>query len=230
MNVSKADLPPMLRELTLDTWEQTFAFYIIVTVMLLLGYKLHRYNTARKPVVTGPADANLPSSIPAETYTAYIPDKQYDNTAELKEELLATGRELELVYTENERLSSLLLQALEHVPINACIDDTGSWQADTLSKQLFLSASGRAIFGIDANETISFDDILRLIDIDYLEEVKQTIAYAATTGEYHIKHIKIHPRDGSRPRWIRSRGKVLINDRGDITAIKGNLILSHVED
>lgn len=187
-----------LRQLTLDHWYQTVLYYTLLVLSVLLIFKMIKHNGSRKTL----AATDWP-----------------DDIMRLKSELRDLGEELELAYCENDRLSDILLQSLDHVPHQVIITDTGHWTIDVEARQSHLSPGFKLLFGIPPDQQINFIDSLELINSHH------NIA----EGDKAALSFKIFPKDNSRPKWLKLLTKSKFDKDGLLKTVTGRVILTRTE-
>ncbi|WP_183566616.1 PAS domain-containing protein [Mucilaginibacter sp. SP1R1] len=149
------------------------------------------------------------------------------NLVEVKEELIATGSELELAYVNADRLSTRLLEALDYLSVKIELKDIGFWSVDLETQELTFSNNGMAMHGIKNEIKLTLADGLKIAAEEYQEEIARVMEDAIKNGVSYIKEFKINPLDGSKPRWLKASGSIVYNNKGEASTLSGNIVITN---
>jgi hypothetical protein len=143
----------------------------------------------------------------------------------LKKELMSIGEELELSYVNADRLSSMLLEALDCISTKIEFAETGYWSVNLQTGELSLSDNGMVILGVPREVRLTLADGLRMVDGEYRNEIADTIEETIKSGTRYVKNYKINPPNGSTPKWLKGSGNVVYSDQGTALALSGSFVV-----
>ncbi|MGY4537352.1 PAS domain S-box-containing protein [Mucilaginibacter sp. UYNi724] len=90
--------------------------------------------------------------------------------------------------------------------------EMGTWSVDLTTDKLFMSNQAKKINGLLPQEEVTFKGSYKLIDVGHAGRVNDVIQNAIKTQQSFDIEYLVNPADGSKPRWIRSTGKVYYDD------------------
>ncbi|KQT50823.1 hypothetical protein ASG43_06045 [Aureimonas sp. Leaf454] len=93
----------------------------------------------------------------------------------------------------------------------------GYWELDLRSRVLFISPKGKAIFGLGADDALTYSEALTRIAPDSRAERERQMAHAIATGEdYDVEYPLARTQ-----RWVNARGRVAASRHADATRMVG---------
>ena len=151
-----------------------------------------------------------------------------EEMAAANEELAATNEELaatneELAQTHNDLVQYIkklsdseekLLQAIE-------TGKMGTWSIEPETQKLSMSGFVRELLGLDMDQEITKDEVLKAINEDYHELIASAMdnalkSHLPSDTEYLINNIKT-----GEEKWIRATGRVFLDAMGNVTEYSG---------
>ncbi len=151
-----------------------------------------------------------------------------EEMAAANEELAATNEELaatneELAQTHNDLVQYIkklsdseakLLQAIE-------TGKMGTWSIEPETQKLSMSGFVRELLGLDMDQEINKDEVLKAINEDYHELITSAMdsalkSHLPSDTEYLINNIKT-----GEEKWIRATGRVFLDAMGNVTEYSG---------
>ena len=100
----------------------------------------------------------------------------------------------------------------------------GTWSADLSTGQLTVSATGRKIHGLAADEQLSLEESILMVLPEYREQLTEVIRVAQEQLTSFEIEYQIRPRDGSPLKWLRSTGKTYQDSNGQPAHITGTIM------
>jgi PAS domain S-box-containing protein len=111
--------------------------------------------------------------------------------------------------TEQHATTTALKKSEERLALALKVSDVGIWEWDIKTDTLTWSDELKKLFGMQPDETITYEKYLKCIHPDDLEHLQEVIQGAMSTGgEYKVEHRAVL-RDGST-RWILGQGKAFL--------------------
>jgi hypothetical protein len=148
----------------------------------------------------------------------------------LKNELLALGEELELSYIKSDRLNDQLLEILDCLELTIAYDhNLWDWSLDFSSKEFTFSDYGLRLRGFPEKTKPIIDEAIMVIDPRHRQAVLDAIEESFKTGADFSMTYLINPLNGSRPKEIKTTGKVQYNEHGAPVKLSGKFAITHTE-
>ena len=120
--------------------------------------------------------------------------------------LVAMGRELSLDVFRAAQLAEKLRESEQLTALAARAAAMGYWVWDLARDEIWATEGARFLFGVSADEQVSFGRFLALLDPADREPVQRAVAEALASGEDYEMEYRIKTVDG-RERWIAARGR-----------------------
>jgi len=133
------------------------------------------------------------------------------------EELYQSKAELEDLNKKVKASEKTLQQAIEAAHM-------GTWSADLTTDELTISDRARMIHGVPAGMNLTLTQAMEMIAPEYREKITGSIKEAIATGDNFEDEYVIMPMDGSKPRWLRSTGKIEYDADGKPANINGTIL------
>jgi hypothetical protein len=214
---------------------QNILFYVALFCLLYINIFLTRRKKSYKlqPASNSPDQKELLIQPVVDIADETLPPTNAalnNEIATLKKELLALGEELELSYIKSDRLNDQLSEILDCLELTIAYDHTlWDWSLDFSSKEVTLSDYGLRIRGFQEKTKLVLDDAIIVVDARHRQAVMDAIEKSFKTGaDFSITYL-INPLDGSRPKEIKSTGKVQYNEHGMPIKLFGMFALTYTE-
>jgi len=223
---------PILNHFSVGSAWQNILFYATVSGLLYVNVFL----TRRKKTYKGEPTAGLPgekdtSAIAASDNTLSETSAALNNEiAELKNELLALGQELELSYLKSDRLNDQLSEILDHLDLPLAYDPTlWDWSLDFSSNEITLSEYGLMLFGFPGNTKPVLNEAIHIVDPRHQAALMDAVEKSFKTGADFSITCLVNPLNGSRPKEIKAAGRVYYNEYGAPLKLSGKFSITHTE-
>ena len=95
----------------------------------------------------------------------------------------------------------------------------GLWTWDIAHDEIWLSGSGRALFGFTESEPLNLERFLHAIHEDDRPRIESSIRASPGGGEYEREYRIV--RDGGETRWIAGYGRVELDAKGEPACMRG---------
>jgi hypothetical protein len=205
-------------QLSVGNWYQNLFFYTMIAGLVFINLYLVKTKAIKKAFLSRYLNYKEPDLTErVNTLTADL--------MSLKKELMSVGEELELSYVNADRLSTMLLEALDCFSTKIEFAETGYWSVNLQTGELSLSDNGMLLLGIPKEANLTLADGLRMVDEEYRSEIVNTIEEIIKSGTRYAKSYKINPQDGRASKWLKGSGNVLYSDEGVALALSGNFVL-----
>lgn len=214
---------------------QNILFYATIFCLLYINIFLTRRKKSYKlqPTSNAPDQKDLliqPASGTADEALFKTNTGLNNEIGALKKELLALGEELELSYIKSDRLNDQLSEILDCLELTTAYDhNLWDWSLDFSSKEVTLSDYGLRIRGFQENTKLVLNDTIIAVDPRHRQAVMDAIEKSFKTGADFSMTYLINPLDGSRPKEIKSTGKVQYNEHGMPIKLFGTFTLTYTE-
>lgn len=223
---------PILNYLSVGSAWQNILFYATIFCLIYINVFLTRRNKTYKIQPIESALPEIGEIFPSATEETRAKTNQALNNevAALKKELLALGEELELSYVKSDRLNDQLSEILDCLELTVAYDHTlWDWSLDFGSREVTLSEYGLRIRGFSKQQRPLFDEAVMVVDARHRQAVIDAVEKSFKTGtDFSMTYI-INPLDGSRPKEIKSTGKVQYNEHGAPLKLSGKFSLTYTE-
>lgn len=118
------------------------------------------------------------------------------------------------------RTKSALSVSEERLGAAATAAELGLWVWDMAENDIWVSESGRELFGLAGSDRITFDVLIRVVHPDDRNSFQRAIDEAlAGTRDFEMEFRLIMPDRGLR--WVASRGQVELNSAGEPRRMRG---------
>lgn len=225
--------PSILNYFNVGSVWQNLLFYGVVICLLYINIFLTRRKKTYK--------LHFVNDIPAEkeelalSTTVHSADTLFkanaglnDEIDILKKELLALGEELELSYTKSDRLNDQLSEILDCLELTIGYDQNlWDWSIDFISREVILSEYGLRIRGFAENVKPHFNEAVIVVDPRYRQALIDAVEKSFKTGADFSMTYLINPLDGSRPKEIKSIGRIQYNEYGAPVKLFGTFALTY---
>lgn len=226
---------PILNYFSVGGIWQNIAFYTTISALLYINIFLIRRKKAYKnQLITDIPDKNealfLPPADPADKTELKTNVALNNEIADLKNELLALGEELELSYMKSDRLNDQLSEILDGLELTVAYDHKlWDWSLDFSSQEVTFSEYGLRLRGFPENAKLLFNDAVTVVDPRHRQAIMDAIEKSFKTGADFSMTYLINPLDGSRPKEIKSTGRVQYNEHGVPAKLFGTFALTYTE-
>jgi len=222
---------PILNYFSVGGIWQNIAFYTTISALLYINIFLTRRKKMCKPQpvaeLQGEKDEHV---LPADITGTKTNVALNNEIADLKNELLALGEELELSYMKSDRLNDQLSEILDGLELTVAYDHKlWDWSLDFSSQEVTFSEYGLRLRGFPENAKLLFNDAVTVVEPRHRQAVIDAIEKSFKTGADFSMTYLINPLDGSRPKEIKSTGRVQYNEHGAPVKLFGTFTLTYTQ-
>lgn len=100
----------------------------------------------------------------------------------------------------------------------------GTWYIDSKTREFIASARLKEIFGFLPNDTMHYEDMLRLVEEEYRDKVIMAVENAIGKGENYQLEYPIVTFHEQQLRWVRATGKLYEENPESTTNISGTMM------
>ncbi|MHA4895722.1 ATP-binding protein [Pedobacter sp. PWIIR3] len=118
---------------------------------------------------------------------------------------------------ELEKVSTTLALAMEAAGM-------GTWTLTIATGELNISERSRIIHGIAGEEYLDYFKTSTLIEEPYRKIVLDAIQYAVDHHTTFDEDYRIQPADGSKPKWLNTRGQAEYGESGEAVKVIGTIL------
>lgn len=99
----------------------------------------------------------------------------------------------------------------------------GIYRINVATELLEVSPRGRIIHAIPPDEVLNYKNTLAVVVPEHRERFSQAIAKAINENISFSEDYQIQPLDGSKRRWLNSKGKAELDEKGKVISVIGTL-------
>lgn len=222
---------PILNYFSVGGIWQNIAFYTTISALLYINIFLTRRKKMYKPQPVAELQGEKDEPVLPADITGTKTNVALNNEiADLKNELLALGEELELSYMKSDRLNDQLSEILDGLELTVAYDHKlWDWSLDFSSQEVTFSEYGLRLRGFPENAKLLFNDAVTVVDPRHRQAVIDAIEKSFKTGADFSMTYLINPLDGSRPKEIKSTGRVQYNEHGAPVKLFGTFTLTYTQ-
>jgi len=156
-----------------------------------------------------------------------------------KDELIYINITIEALKDENQLINGMIAVAADVTEqVNARLElekvsDTLSLAMDSSGMGIYritvatglleVSPLGRLIHAIPADEVLNYKNTFAVVVPEHRERFSQAIAKAISDNISFDEDYQIQPFDGSKRKWLNSRGKAELDEKGNVISVVGTL-------
>src|ERR1700754_2971670 len=171
----KTIIPSISNTLSIGSWYQNLLFYALIALLIFINLYFIKSKKNRNVPDQVILSEGLNENEVALNETIGTLTKEL---SALKGELMGIGEELELAYAQTDKANNKLLEALDCFSTEVELPDVGYWSVNLETQELSISKNGRLIYGIPKEERLTLIDCLRLVDVEFREDMVNTITEA----------------------------------------------------
>lgn len=128
------------------------------------------------------------------------------------------------VVTEQVVARKKVEQAEEMLRFSIDAAKMGTWYLNPSTHEFIPSTRLKELFGFNANDQVSYDDVVNQIPEEHRPYVQQEVAKAISNGDsYNVEHPTIGFHD-QKLRWLKASGRLNVDTKGGSSYFSGVLI------
>lgn len=144
--------------------------------------------------------------------------------AAANEELAATNEELAQTHEDLIQYTQKLADSEERLLQAIDTGKMGTWSIDPKTLEITVSGFVKSLLGLPLDEPAKTSDIMSAIHADYHNELKKSFANALNTHSSSDNEYPITNLTTGEEKWIRTTGRVFVDQHGHITEYSGLFI------
>lgn len=144
--------------------------------------------------------------------------------AAANEELAATNEELAQTHEDLIQYTQKLADSEERLLQAIDTGKMGTWSIDPKTLEITVSGFVKSLLGLPLDEPVKTSDIMSAIHADYHNELKKSFANALNTHSSSDNEYPITNLTTGEEKWIRTTGRVFVDQHGHITEYSGLFI------
>lgn len=144
--------------------------------------------------------------------------------AAANEELAATNEELAQTHEDLIQYTQKLADSEERLLQAIDTGKMGTWSIDPKTLEITVSGFVKSLLGLPLDEPAKTSDIMSAINADYHNELKKSFANALNTHSSSDNEYPITNLTTGEEKWIRTTGRVFVDQHGHITEYSGLFI------
>jgi len=144
--------------------------------------------------------------------------------AAANEELAATNEELAQTHEDLIQYTQKLADSEERLLQAIDTGKMGTWSIDPKTLEITVSGFVKSLLGLPLDEPAKTSDIMSAVHADYHNELKKSFSNALNTHSSSDNEYPITNLTTGEEKWIRTTGRVFVDQHGHITEYSGLFI------